>query len=178
MPHERRNWLSESPTISSFSRAGCQLENIPLDDLVLFAAKRILDSGEECTVERLVSECFTLFPKGFCLPRYPQWPDSARVNKSWWRCRTDKGWLVGSVKEGLRLTPAGERAVEVVSRKLGLNRPVRQIKKPRERHEALIQKIRSTTYFNGFSATLNCSRCKKESFAVCWKQHSRPLYAC
>ncbi len=54
-------------------------ENISVDELVLFAAKCILDSGEECTVERLVYECFTLFPKSFCLPRYPQWPDSTRT---------------------------------------------------------------------------------------------------
>ncbi|MCL6481569.1 MAG: hypothetical protein K6U02_07570 [Firmicutes bacterium] len=119
-----------------------------MDELVLFAAKRVLDSGEECTVERLVYECFTLFPKSFSLPKYPQWPDSARLNKSWWRCRTDKGWLAGSVKQGLRLTPAGEEAVAAVARKLGRGKPSKAKTKPRERYEAVILNIRK----NGSSA--------------------------
>jgi hypothetical protein len=64
---------------SSSSYPSGSYEHISLDELVLFAVKRILDSGEDCTAERLVCECFTLFPKSFCLPRYPQWPDSART---------------------------------------------------------------------------------------------------
>ena len=82
--------------------------NIGIDLLIVYAAKRILDGGEECTFERLVYECFTLFPNKFGFKRYPEWPDSARINKAWLRCRTDKGWLAGTVKEGFRITPSGE----------------------------------------------------------------------
>lgn len=49
------NCSANSQTFPASSLAPAAYENIPLDDLVLFAAKRILDSGEECTVERLVS---------------------------------------------------------------------------------------------------------------------------
>lgn len=125
---------------------------IPVDDLVLYAAKRILENNEECTSERLVYECFTLFPKQFCLQQYPEWPDSGRVNKSWWRCRTDKGWLVGSVKEGFRLTPKGERVAAGVAKKLstGKVREPRRVARPRERFEAALLHIRHSDGFRRF----------------------------
>lgn len=129
---------------------------IPVDDLVLYAAKRVLDSSEECTSERLVYECFTLFPKQFCLQRYPQWPDSARVNKSWWRCRTDKGWLAGSVQEGFRLTPKGGRVADQVAAKLsaGKGAKARPSQRPRERYEAVLRYIRKNELFARFNADL------------------------
>ena len=70
-------------------------KNYGIDQLVVYAVKRILDANEECTFERLVYECFTLFPEKFEFKRYPEWPDSARITKAWLRCRTDKGWIAG-----------------------------------------------------------------------------------
>ncbi len=86
-------------------------ESIDLDSLVTYAVWSTEQKGEACTFERLVEECFTLFPKKFSLFGYPHWPDSARVNKSWLRCRTDKGLIKGTVKTGFRLTPLGEKSV-------------------------------------------------------------------
>lgn len=124
---------------------------LPLDDLVVFCAKEILEAGEECTFERLVYECFTRFPGDFGLLRYPQWPDSARVNKAWLRCRTDKGWLVGNVQEGFRLTPAGEAAAGIVRTRLGDDRPlVKRRARSRERFESLLRSIRSDRLFVAF----------------------------
>lgn len=80
-------------------------ERISYDDLITYAVYSLTRSGREATFENIVAESFTLFPVRFSLRGYPQWPESAAVNKSWLRCRTDKGYLVGSVKEGLKLTP-------------------------------------------------------------------------
>ncbi len=140
-------WLEQSET--SLTTARETYATLPVDDLVLYAAKRILEAGDECTSERLVYECFTLFPKQFSLQRYPQWPDSGRVNKSWWRCRTDKGWLVGSVKEGFRLTPKGERVAASVDKKLCMGKPQKTRKpgKARERNEAVVRHLRQSEAF-------------------------------
>jgi hypothetical protein len=62
-----------------------------------------------------VAEAFTLFPKRFGLRGYPQWPDSAVVNKSWLRCRTDKKYITGSIKDGFKLTQRGLDVAEKVS---------------------------------------------------------------
>lgn len=126
----------------------------PLDDLVVYCVREILRAGEECTFERLVYECFTRFPAEFGLRRYPQWPDSARVNKSWLRCRTDKGWIAGSVKEGFRLTPAGEIVAERVARQLA-GKPARTAASParaRDRSEAIVKVIRADPLFVRFRA--------------------------
>jgi len=126
--------------------------NISLDELVIYCVRKILDAGEECTFERLVYECFTRFPANFSLIRYPHWPDSARVNKAWLRCRTDKGWMVGSVKEGFRLTPVGSAAAERVDRQLqrladGKTDPILAESPGRERYSALLHQVRNHPSF-------------------------------
>ncbi len=130
-----------------------------LDDLVVFCVREIIRAGEECTFERLVYECFTRFPDSFSLIRYPEWPDSARVNKCWLRCRTDKGWIVGSVKEGFRLTPAGERVAEKVAKQLentdGSRRPAQPPAAFRERYEAMLARVRRSPVFARFLESRN-----------------------
>lgn len=124
----------------------------PLDDLIVYCVREILATGEECTFERLVFECFTRFPEEFGLRRYPQWPDSARVNKSWLRCRTDKGWIAGSVKEGFRLTRAGELVAERVAGDLGKKSraPSALGARARDRSEAMVRVIRADPLFVRF----------------------------
>ena len=126
-----------------------------MDDLVVYCVGQILASGEECTFERLVYECFTRFPQIFGLNRYPEWPDSARVNKAWLRCRTDKGWIVGSVQEGFRLTPIGEQMAKAIATRLSIGRKPEGTPslgaRTRERHEALLRAIRSDPLFRKFA---------------------------
>jgi hypothetical protein len=90
---------------------------IGLDDLVTFGVFSLKEKGKEATFENLVVECFGLFPKRFGLVGYPMYPDSALVNKSWLRCRTDKHLIDGSAAKGFRLTPIG---LEVVKKTLAL----------------------------------------------------------
>ncbi len=93
-------------------------QDMSYDDLVTYAVYRLVNSHKEATFENIVAEAFTLFPSKFGLRGYPQWPDSAVVNKSWLRCRTDKQYMVGSVKEGFQLTPRGYRVAEQVEQSL------------------------------------------------------------
>jgi len=130
-----------------------QYKNSGIDQLTIYAAKKILDEGEECTFERLVYECFTLFPKKFGFKRYPAWPDSARINKAWLRCRTDKGWLAGTVKEGFRITPSGEMIAKKTEKQLkGIysNKKTQIPRRTRERYEAVLKYIKNSPEFNKF----------------------------
>lgn len=126
--------------------------NIGIDQLVVYATKKIMDGGEECTFERLVYECFTLFPEKFKFKRYPQWPDSARINKAWLRCRTDKGWLAGTVKEGFRVTPSGETIARQTEKYLKgmVGKKILIPKGTRERYEAVLNYIKKSPEFTKF----------------------------
>ena len=41
--------------------------SVSLTKLTIFAISKIVENGEECAYERVVNECFTLFPKRFSL---------------------------------------------------------------------------------------------------------------
>ena len=88
-------------------------ERIGYDELVTYSIYSLERNKKDTTFENIVAEAFGLFPKRFSLRGYPEWPDSAVVNKSWLRCRTDKKYIVGSVKDGFKLT---QRGLEVAER--------------------------------------------------------------
>ena len=90
---------------------------IEIDRLMVFAMHSLLRNGEECTFERLVKECFTLFPKSFSLFRYPQWPDSNKLDRPLRKLR-EKGWIIGSPKIGFTLTRFGEKIASEVDHQL------------------------------------------------------------
>jgi hypothetical protein len=96
-------------------------EQIGLDELIAYAVARIVEEGRALTHEEIVAMAFTLFPKRFSLRGYPQWPDSAVVSKSWWRCRSDKHYMDGSVKQGFHLTPKGLSVAKNVEQRLANN---------------------------------------------------------
>lgn len=50
-------------------------------DLIIFCIYSITSSKEKCDFERLIKECFTLFPETFCFSKYPQWPDSRKLDR-------------------------------------------------------------------------------------------------
>ena len=106
--------LAQRPVETSY-------ECISYDDLITYVVYRLTaaDGPNSQTVfEDMVAEAFRLFPKRFSLRGYPEWPDSAAVNKSWLRSRTDKKYLVGSVKDGFRLTQRGLEVAERVEKQL------------------------------------------------------------
>lgn len=102
-----------------------------LDELVTYSIYILLEENKEATFEKVVAKSFEIFPDKFSLVGYPQWPDSARVNKSWLRCRTDFKYIKGSVKTGFKLTSKGLDAVARVQQRL---------KSPRSERFSLSQK--------------------------------------
>jgi len=128
-------------------------KNIGLDQLVVYSVYRVLEMNEECTFERLVFECYTSFPEVFGFIRYPEWPDSSRITKSWLRCRTDKGWLSGTTKEGFKLTRIGKSVARETESILCTNKAIKKNKinkKYRERYEAVLNHIISSIVYKNF----------------------------
>jgi hypothetical protein len=131
-------------------------KKIGYDELVVFSAARIHQDGKEITFENLVAECFECFPERFALRGYPQWPDSAVVNKSWLRCRTDKGYLTGSVKDGFRLTGRGFEVAEKTEKLLIGKRKVaptvrRKLTEERTREGRFLKSLERSKAFESFA---------------------------
>jgi len=128
-------------------------KDIGLDQLIVYSIYRILRNNEECTFERLVFEAFTLFPEKFKLKRYPQWPNSALINKAWLRCRSDRGWITGSVKKGFELTHSGEIIAKKIDNLLkkghSLVRKSDDVK-ARERYEAIILYVKLSNAYKEY----------------------------
>ncbi len=95
---------------------------IALNDLLVYSMHFLHTQGIAITSEDIISACFTLFPKRFSLVKYPYWPDSAVVSRRWSECRR-KGYLVGSVANGFKLTTRGSKFAEKVEKMLGGLRP-------------------------------------------------------
>lgn len=81
--------------------------NFSYDDLLIFALFELQKNNVQATFENLVAKSFELFPKRFQLPGYDQWPDSSLIDKSWLRCRSDKGLINGNKSKGFTLTLKG-----------------------------------------------------------------------
>lgn len=92
--------------------------HISYDDLLVYALFKLQQENKHSTFENLVYECFALFPRRFQLPGYPNWPDSSLVEKSWLRCRSDKGLIYGSKSKGFTLTSKGLFITKSVESKL------------------------------------------------------------
>ena len=71
------------------------------------------ENKEKCTFERLVKECFTLFPKTFSFSKYPQWPDSRKLDRPL-RFLRRKKLILGDPKTAFSLTKSGKKIVEEI----------------------------------------------------------------
>ncbi len=132
-----------------------EYKHISIDELVVYAIHRLNNEKKEPTFENIVAKCFDLFPKKFHLIGYPHWPDSARVNKSWLRCRTDFHYISGSVKTGFQLTSKGLSIVENVMRKIRSTAHQKahlkkRIIEERSREETFINELEKSTAFKKY----------------------------
>jgi hypothetical protein len=124
-----------------------------IDELAVYCAWKVLSRRELCTFEKLTIECYKRFPAVFCLSGYPRYPDSARVNKSWLRCRTDHGWILGNLNTSFRLSPQGYAVARSVEKRLSARKSWsrnRGSSRERTREEALVRFVRCNRAFRRF----------------------------
>lgn len=131
-------------------------KEFPIDDLTIYAISNIFKNRDEFTVERLISECFTLFPEKFGLTRYRQWPDYNRIRLSLSRCK-NKGWVVGNAKSGFKITKFGEDKANRVCLQLKTEEklPEEKVKKEhyidsRGKWESMIRYFKSNNIFHKY----------------------------
>jgi len=86
-----------------------------IEDLILFCIHSVITENEQCSFERLVKECFTLFPDTLKFPRYPVWPDSRKLDRPLRALRNEK-LIIGDPKTYFILTKQGQERATVVSK--------------------------------------------------------------
>jgi len=126
-------------------------KGIPKENLIILGIYSVTKSGETCSFERLIKECFTLFPKAFGLSRYQEWPDSLKFDRSL-RTLRERGWIVGSAKTTISLTKFGERIAEETELVLlGSELIIKTIQKPvRGADTAIIHFLKESAPFKRF----------------------------
>jgi len=91
--------------------------NIPINDLILFSIHSVLSDNEICSFDRLIKECFTLFPKVFCFTRYPLWPDARKLDRPLRALRKQK-LINGDPKNEFFITKEGKIKAEQIQKSL------------------------------------------------------------
>ena len=124
---------------------------IPKESLIVFSIRSVSAGGEACSFERLVKECFTLFPKAFSLSRYPQWPDCLKFDRPL-RTLRERGWIVGGTKTLFSLTEFGEGVAKDTAQALrGLGLAKKHVQKTvRGVDTALINSLKESSAYRKF----------------------------
>ena len=91
--------------------------NFSVNDLILFCVHSVVLNNEQCSFERLVKECFTLFPETLKFDRYPIWPDSRKLDRPLRALRNEK-LIIGDPKTYFMLTKTGEQRASAVLKAL------------------------------------------------------------
>lgn len=84
-----------------------------INDLILFGIYSLNEKKEKCTFEKLVKECFTLFPKTFSFSQYKKWPDSRKLDRPLRTLRKRK-LITGNPKTSFSLTKSGKKFAEEI----------------------------------------------------------------
>ena len=87
-------------------------------DQILFAIYSVTSSKDKCNFERLIKECFTLFPETFSFSKYPQWPDSLKLDRQLRTLRKRK-LINGDPKTYFSLTKPGKKIAEEIAKTFG-----------------------------------------------------------
>lgn len=86
-----------------------------INDLILLGIFSVIENKEKCTFERLIKECFILFPGTFSFSQHPKWPDSRKLDRSL-RTLRKKNLIKGNPKTFFSLTKLGKETAEEVAK--------------------------------------------------------------
>ena len=94
-----------------------KIYSFSVNDLILFCIHSIVLNNEQCSFERLIKECFTLFPDVLKFERYPIWPDSRKLDRPL-RALRKEGLVIGDPKTIFMLTKKGEEKASEIYKSL------------------------------------------------------------
>jgi hypothetical protein len=127
-------------------------KKIPAAHLIIFGVYSVLRRKEKCTFEKIIEECFYLFPKIFSFSRHPKWPDSLKFDRSL-RTLREEGLIVGNPKTLFTLTKFGEDIAKTTATVLKRGLPARKviIEKPgRDAEINWIRNLKNNEMFHRF----------------------------
>ena len=126
-------------------------KSIQINYLITFGIHSILATGEKCTFEKLVAECFNLFPKVFNLARYPQWPDSLKFDRPL-RTLRESGLIIGNPKGLFSLTRFGEKIAKDTAKilRVGVFKKSPSYKTKRDAEVNLVTSLKNSEVFQRF----------------------------
>jgi len=85
-----------------------------INDLILLSIYLIDLKKEKCTFEKLVNECFTLFPRELSFSSLKQWPDSRKLDRPL-RDMRRKFLISGNPQSFFTLTKSGKKYAEEIA---------------------------------------------------------------
>src|SRR3989344_6615840 len=88
-------------------------KGFPISDLILFSIHSVILKNEQCSFDRLVKECFILFPDSIKFSRYPIWPDSRKLDRPLRALRKER-LIIGDPKSYFALTDMGVKKAVLV----------------------------------------------------------------
>lgn len=92
-------------------------KNKSINNLILFGIYSVIEKKEKCTFDKLVKECFTLFPKTFGFSKYPKWPDARKLDRPL-RTLRNKKLITGNPSTAFSLTKLGKKKALEVTKSL------------------------------------------------------------
>lgn len=126
-------------------------KNIQINYLIVFGIYSLIARGEKCTFEKLVAECFTLFPKVFGLARYSQWPDSIKFDRPL-RTLRERGLIIGNPRSLFSLTKFGEKIAKDTAKvlRVGTQKKAPSYRMKRDAEINLITTLKTSEAFQRF----------------------------
>lgn len=89
------------------------------DQMIVFTIDLLTEEKLDATFEEIVVASWKLFPSSFSLIGFPEYPDSAKVNRALLHCRPKyRGYVEGEVKKGFRLNQCGADVADNVKKAL------------------------------------------------------------
>ena len=148
-----------------------------VQDLIIYGIFSITRKKEICTFERLVAECFLLFPMVFGFKRYPNWPDSLKFDRSIRSLRQKgliRGGIGGNYSPGeIALTEYGTKKIKELKENLYNDNFVISKKhrsKPRSIDDKLINYLKGNSLFKDYqekSGSFNISEPELRNLLRC-----------
>lgn len=124
-------------------------QNLTLEKLIIYSVARVIDSGEECTFERLVKECFERFPKSFGFYRYSQWPDSLKLDRPLRKLR-EECYITGGNETRFVLTKFGESYAKAVAKEIGSEILYKKPSTGGRKEERILKKMKNSNEFQEY----------------------------
>lgn len=128
--------------------------NLDIDRLVVYVLFYLEENNIQLTIENIIIGAFKLFPNKFSLFGFPEYPDSARVEKSLWRSRgKERQWIGGRTRQGYSLNRRSYMIAERVSQDLQIESGIENSSKENKRlrrWEKIIKEIEKSTAYKKY----------------------------